>query len=358
MAKYSLAKIKEFVVGFEQRMFYVGIDVHKRSYHVALRRAGGNTLTWVAPANPETLVRSLGDLKITIGCIAYEAGPTGFSLARKIAEAGCQVIVAAPSRIPRPSTKGAKTDRLDCIRLALYAANGMLSSISIPTQQQEAKRSLVRRRKKLAQQLAKVKARIKSHLLFLGIQEPEGLKTWKRSAVQNLHELEMEQAARWTLDSLLQEMADLQKNMAVVQKHLEQFSEDPEHRMLVQCARTMPAVGPVLANTFVAEMYQPQRFRTGEQVASHIGLAPMVRQSGQSQRGGRTMKVGQKGLKSMLVEGAWLWQAKDPWAKALYNRLLSHTGVPQKAIIGVARKMAIILWRIILEKRPYQRLEA
>lgn len=354
MAKYSLSKTQAFIIGFEHCRFHVGLDVHKRSYHVALRRADGRTLSWVASADPEQLASGLSSLGIRISAVAYESGPTGFSLARTLTRCGYTVIVAAPSRIPRPCTRGAKTDRLDCIRLAEYVAKGMLKPIEIPSESDEAKRSLVRRRHQLADNLRKVKTRIKAHLLFLGVEEPAGLHMWTRGSIMALKKLKLETAARWTLDSLLLELSGLEENLASLKARLAELSEDEAHHKTIECLKSMPGVGPVVANTFVLELFKPERFARGEEVASYLGLAPVVRQSGESQRGGRIRPVGQKRLKSLLVEAAWIWRAKDPWASAFYGRLLSRTGIAQKAIIGLARKMAIILWRLIMEQRPYR----
>ena len=354
MAEYSLSKARRFIIGLEQQQFHVGIDVHKRSYHVALRRSDGQTLTWVAPASPGQLVSSVADLGIKIGAVAYEAGPTGFRLARELSGAGLEVIVAAPSRIPRPCTRGVKTDRLDCIRLSEYVAKGMLHPIAVPSETDEAKRGLVRRRHQLADNLRKVKTRIKALLLYMGVDEPKGLGMWTRGSIKALNQMDLDGAARWTMDSLLFELSSLEENLAMLKSRLAELAEDKAHRKTIECLKSMPGVGPIVANTFVLELFRPERFSSGEEVASYLGLAPVVRQSGESQRGGKIRPVGQKRLKSLLVEAAWVWRSKDSWANAIYGKLLSRTGIAQKAIVGLARKMAIILWRLIMEQRPYR----
>ncbi len=76
----------------------------------------------VIPASPQAVVDPFDGLNICIGATAYESGPMGFSLARMLQDAGIPVIVAAPSKIPRSGTPGAKSDRLDCLNLSNYAA--------------------------------------------------------------------------------------------------------------------------------------------------------------------------------------------------------------------------------------------
>jgi len=173
MARISVSSVQQFVKGFETEPFCIGIDVHKRSYHLALRRADHKSLTLVCPADPQGLVGLIQRFSLCITAVAYEAGPTGFGLARTLRAAGIPVLMAAPSRIPRAITSGAKTDRLDCLRLSEYAAKGLIRSIAVPNPEQEAQRSLQRRRHDIVDSLRRCKQRIKGFLLFLGLPEPK-----------------------------------------------------------------------------------------------------------------------------------------------------------------------------------------
>ena len=107
MAKFSLSSLQTFVSGFDNDPFWVGLDVHKRSYYVALRRPDGRSTTWVASASPDEFTKQVLCLDINIAAVAYETGPTGFALARALEKAKIPVIVAAASRIPRSVTAGA-----------------------------------------------------------------------------------------------------------------------------------------------------------------------------------------------------------------------------------------------------------
>ena len=113
-------------------------------------------------------------------------------------------------------------------------------------------------------------------------------------------------------------------------------------------------VGEVVATTFLAEIFAPKRFDRAEEVSSYLGLAPMVRRSGEGPVRARLRSVGQDRLRSVLIEGAWSWRRHDKEAAALYNRHLAKSGVSQKAICAVARKLAIKLWRLAVETSPRQ----
>lgn len=350
MARTSVSSVQRFVKGFEGQPFFVGIDVHERSYHLALRRVDGKAVTLVCSADPLGLVGLIGRLGIQVCSVAYEAGPTGFGLARVLRTAGLRVLMAAPSRIPRAVTAGAKTDRLDCLRLADYAAKGLLRSIAVPSAQQEAQRSLLRRRHTLVDSLRRCKQRIKGLLLFLGLVEPKRVVRWGRGAAEALRELPMEPPARLTLESHLRELSFYQKELSEVDEQLRQMSRQQGEALA--CLRSVPGVGEVVASAFVLELFDPERFERAEEVASYLGLAPMVHHSGEKTPSGRLRPVGQSRLRSLLIEAAWIWRQYDLYARELYNRFLSRTGIAQKAIAALARKLAIILWRLYVERRP------
>jgi transposase len=354
MAKISLSGIRTFVHGFETNPFWVGVDVHKRSYYVALRRSDGQCITWVAPALPESFAAQVAGLGITIASVAYETGPTGFSLARALTDIGIQAIIAAASRIPRAVAPGAKCDRLDCLKLAEYASRGMLKSVAVPTPAEEARRSLLRRRHALVDSVRRSKQRIKSLLLFHGIDEPTAVSNWQSNAQEVLLKLPVAPILHLTLESHVRELTFHQTELRTVENQLRQMTTQEPSCESVAYLQTVPGVGPAVATAFALELYRPQRFVRAEEVASYLGLAPVVRHSGGKTPSGRLVPVGQKRLRSLLIEAAWMWKAKDAFAAELYGTLLSKSGIPQKAIAAVARRLAIILWRLMVEQRAYR----
>src|SRR4030042_3702042 len=154
---------------------YVGVDVHKKSYAVAVWLNNALAVDFVMPADNLQLASMLEKLRIALKQVVYEAGPTGYSLARTLQQANLPVQVVAPSKTPRQSAPDSKTDRLDCRKLAEYAAKGLLRPITAPSVQQEADRQLCRLREQLVDKQRKVKLQIKSFLLQHGIDEPAGL---------------------------------------------------------------------------------------------------------------------------------------------------------------------------------------
>jgi len=84
MATFSLSALQTFTSVHSTDPFWIGVDVHKRSYHIALLRADSKTFTFTSQASPEAFVEQLRRVNILVAEVAYEAGPTGFSLARAL----------------------------------------------------------------------------------------------------------------------------------------------------------------------------------------------------------------------------------------------------------------------------------
>jgi transposase len=352
MARLTISSVSRFVEGFQNQRFFVGMDVHKRSFSVALLRPDGMFQSWTTPADVEAITNRLASLPIRISAVCYEAGPTGFGLARSLRSAGIKVIVAAPSRIPRPVTATNKTDSLDCIKLAELAASGLIRSIAIPSEREEAFRALSRRRHQLTDSIRKVKQRIRSLFLALGIAEPAGIDSWGKAVLLALKSHPLAAGASETRDSLLSELKYFIIAQKEVDTKLERLAQKQDEANRIAAMRSIPGVGRVVATTFAAEIFNPKRFNHSKEVTAYLGLAPVIHQSGGSKGKATLRPVGQRRLRSLLVEAAWMWKQKDKRAQEFYNRILGKHGVPQKAIAALARKLAALLWKLGLPSAP------
>lgn len=333
----------------KEMRIYVGVDVHKKNYSVAVFSESGVLHHFVTPADNQLFIDQFKKREIRIELLVYEAGLTGFGLYRACQAADVPAMVVSANRIPRPATQSAKSDKIDCIALAKYAAMGLLKGITVPTEEQEAARSVVRRRNAVTRDLAKTKVVIKSFLTCHGLPEPVGLKTWNIESRKELEALPMLPNLRVTLSSLLRQLSRLEEEKRLLEKEVK-LTLPPKDDVL----QTMPGVGPITSATFRAELFSPDRFERSEKLTSFIGLAPVVSQSGEGKGKCRLVPCGQGRLRSMLVEAAWVLRGKESWASELYDSILRRCGVFQKAIVALARRLAIILWRMWLEDRPYE----
>jgi transposase len=111
----------------------------------ALDTVGGEVVHRRLVPTAEAVLGWLGQLPGPVA-VAYEAGPTGFGLARQLAAAGVRCVVAAPSRLARPAADRVKTDARDALQLARLLRMDQIVEVRVPDEGQEAARDLVRTR--------------------------------------------------------------------------------------------------------------------------------------------------------------------------------------------------------------------
>jgi len=332
-------------------VIHIGLDVHKKSIHVAVWKNGAVDDTWVAGSDYSALCAQLEVYRPAVKSVAYEAGPTGFALARLLEAEGFKTIVCAPSKTPVRPGDETKCDRLDARKIAVYTAQGLLTPVTIPTEAEECQRSLVRLRDQLAKKIRRAKQQIKGALLF---HQCGSLNSWSAAERGRLLDTELPAEVRFALDSHFRELDFLDAERRKVDIELRATLKRRRQSETIRKLETHPGVGPVVSACFVLELFRPRRFKHGDAVARYVGLAPRVRQSGESCRGGSLLKAGQGRLRSLLLQSAWRWRACDERARAIYNRLLANTGNGNKAIVGLARRLAIRLWTMWIRGEAYE----
>jgi len=148
---------------------FVGLDVHARSV-VACGlddRTGELSKARLVPDN-ETVLAWLQALPGPVA-VVYEAGPTGYGLARFLTGRGIRCVVAAPSKMHRPSGDRVKTDVRDALLLARLLRLGEITAVTVPSLAQEAARDLVRVREDVRADLMRARHRTSKLLLRQGI---------------------------------------------------------------------------------------------------------------------------------------------------------------------------------------------
>lgn len=256
--------------------------------------------------------------------------------------------------MPRENSKRPKTDRIDCKKLAMFDAKGMLHTVYVPTLQEDADRQVVRLREMVKKKLARVKQQIKCFLMYNGIPEPEGVKRFAKKGVQALHDLELSKELRFCLDELLDEYHYLTQRLKPVVKKVNEIAATERHKEAITRWRTIPSVSVLTAMTFRTEMMDLDRFDKGREIGMMLGLAPQIQSSGESRREGPITKTGNQRLRTMLVVTAWKWIMFDLSAEETFLRIYNNTRSKKKAIVAMARKLGIIMWRMYVRKENYR----
>jgi len=353
----SLTKVKTFfntvnLTGDDD--LFVGIDVHKKSYHVALFLNNAPAVDFVMPARKEQLTDKLKTTVPALKCVVYETGPTGYGLARHLEKQNMPVSVVATSKIPKNSAIDDKTDKLDSKKLSQYAAKGLLSPVKIPTLKQEADRQLFRMRHRQARNMARVKTQIKSFLLMHDIDEPAGLNHWTINSIDQLRILPLQQTLRLSLDELLNDLDYYNLRVKEMNKTLVQHLNKGQLALRIELLKTHPGVGTVVACQFATELFHYREFTNTRYLFKYLGLSPMIRQSGERSKRGSINKVSNSRLRTNLIQAAWQWIRLDINARKTYLRILNNCGsIKQKAITAMARKLSGHLWTMLMKNQPY-----
>jgi transposase len=334
---------------------YVGVDVHKKTYYAAILSEDGLSVQFSCPAQPETLVSKIQGMGIEIISLAQESGPTGYELAWYCQKVGVPIIVAAATKIPRQITPDSKTDRLDGLKLAEYLSRKMLYSVTIPTREEFTLRELERRRQQLVRSRRELRQQIKSFMLKNGIESSKGMDNWTDKGLKELMETDLGNPyLRLTVDSFLREHKFICEEIKQTQNALTQELSMAGKDTLLKNLRSIPGVGIIVSQTYVTEIFRPERFDRAEEICAYVGLAPITSKSGQGKGTARLTHVGQRYLRSILIESAWRLVWKEEHYRTFFNKIVGRTNIPQKAIVAVARKLLIIIWRVSVENRVYQ----
>jgi len=344
----------QVVVVTKDDVVCVGLDVHVKSFHVAIWKNGQIVWQGVIPAKAEVLIKLLAGVRAGLKKVVYEAGPTGYGLARALAREGIPVEVAAPSEIKRKSGKEAKSDRIDSRKLAEMASKGDLKYVRIPTEEEEADRQVVRLRDQLVDRRRKARQQIRGFMLQYGLETPRGLNQWSRKAVEELAAVPLRRELRYCLDKMLEEEEALRAKIQEIEKEISRLANEKRYVVKMDLVCSHPGVGRTVAMEFLTEVYRPGRFAHAGQVSKYVGLAPLRWSTGETAKDLGTNKSGRKRLRSMLIEAAWTWVRHDARARATYKHLAAQTASGKKAIVAMARKLVVNLWTMLCDGTFYR----
>ena len=296
----------------------LGLDVHARSVAAAaIDGTTGEVIHRKLSNDPveicsfaDELARGHGPLRIT-----YEAGPTGFGLARALHEAGHFVQVAAPSKLIRPPGDRVKTDRNDALLLARLDRAGDIVAVRIPTRNQEAARDLVRCRDDARRDLMSARHRLSKLALRNGLAFP-GKKAWGKAHEAWLRRIRLEGlsgAGTGTLMTFDDYYDTVQHDLARhdrLDAAIHELAEDSEFTEITHRLCCLRGISTLTAFGLAVEIGDWTRF-TGKNFPAFLGLVPSEHSSGQSRVLGGITRTGNSHARRLLVETAW--QHKSPY---------------------------------------------
>ena len=291
----------------------------------------------------------------------YEAGWSGFWLARWLAQYGIETHVIQASSVPVDRrARRAKSDGIDAellLRTLLAWLRGeprVCSMVPIPAEADEDARRRVRERAELVAERVGLVNRIGAVLATLGVDEYNPLRRDRRQRLDELRtalggSLPTHARAKIVrmldrLELLLLQITELEKSRDAV---LEDENPDKAASMIQQLAK-LRGVGVQSATVLVREGFV-REFANGKALGSYAGLTSTPYSSGGTEREQGIGKAGNVRLRTLMVELAWLWQRYQPDSAQVswFRERVSGTGrrMRKVMVVGLARKLLIALWR-------------
>jgi transposase len=307
----------------------VGLDVHATKIVAAVLDAETAELQFFTLSGDVTQAAGLCAGLPRPARAAYEAGPTGYGLARELARRGVQCVVAAPSKIPRASGDRVKTDRRDAELLVRLLLAGKLHPVRVPGAEEEALRDLVRAREAVRADLMRCRHRLSKLLLRHGHRFDDA-PAWTQRHRDWLAGVQLgwpaAQAAmldaRGAIDALVYRREQLEREIAAML---------PGSPWAVQVGRLrcLRGIDTLTAVGLCAEIADFERFARAEALMSYVGLVPCESTTGQSRRLGAITKTGSGHARRLLVEASWHYLKRPAIGKALIER---QDGQPAEAV--------------------------
>ncbi len=252
-----------------------------------------------------------------------------------------------------------KTDRDDALRLAQLSAVNQLPQVPMTDRATRQWRALIRYRHHLVRRRTQIRNRIRALFDREGIVLPKARLCWTLGGIAALREeardfdvVNENELWRGELACELDALQAVDQLLDRVEKKLNAI--EGQH-VRCQLLRTIPGVGPRLAEIVVAVLGDPRRFSNGKEVGSYAGLTPRQHQSGDSDRQGRISRQGNRLLRAMLVEVSWVSLRYNGWARSVYERTRRGSPTRKKiAIVAVARRLLIRCWAMLRDQSRWR----
>ena len=328
---------------------WAGLDVHRASVVAAtMDRDSGEMRVRRLAGETSAVVAFCVSLPAPVR-VAYEAGPTGFALARALTAAGIECVIAAPGKIERPSGDRVKTDERDARRLLRLLMIDGLHPVRVPSSEEEALRDLVRAREDIRGDLMRARHPMSKLLLRHDVRFDGTAAAWTTHHRRWLAAVDLgERGAQVTLLDYLGAIDALLVRRGTLEAAIDELIPDSPWAETIARLRCLRGIDTLSAVGLCAEIGDWQRFAKAGQLMSYLGLVPSEDSTGSSRRQGAITKTGSGHGRRLLVEAAWHYRRAPRSSTVLARR---QAGQPAHVIA--------ISWQAQQRlHRTWQRLDA
>lgn len=326
---------------------YIGLDVSARSVSLCAVDSDARVIhERKLSSDPEEIAQHILSLPFPIARVGLEAGMLSQHIYGRLAESNIPVVCVETRHMKAAlSAQLNKTDRHDARGIAQMMRVGLYKSVHVKTPTSQRLRTILAARQLLRNKLQDVENEVRGLIRNFGYHLG---KVTAREFEPRVRELITGTELDLVADALLLARRSLREQFSRLDDMLVRLAQ---HDEVTRRFMTVPGVGPLVALTFRATVDVPSRFTRSRSVGAHFGLTPRKQQSGEVDRSGRISRWGDEMMRSLLYEAAQVlltrvkrWSALKAWS-AQVSRRRGH----KKAIIALARRIAVILHRIWID---------
>lgn len=339
--------------------YYAGLDVSMASTSICVIDAKGKIVReGEVESTPTEIAKFIVRLQLDIEAIGLESGPLSPFLHRELSEFGLPTVcVDARHLSPFLSVKVNKTDKNDARGIAEAMRCGAYKEVHSRSSHAITCSSVLGIREAL------VEARVKLTNTVRGILKPHGIRslgsaasysTFSEKCIEAIEQLPSE--LKTAIRALLSALKEVYAQIKALDSQVKAIVMNDDDCVLLQSA---PGVGPVTALCFKHCIDDLERFQQSKSVGAYIGLTPSQYSSGETTIQGRISKKGSKRLRRLLVESATVILTRTKyWSKLkAWGIKISRKKGLRKAAVAVARKLGVILFRMLKTRETFQRGE-
>lgn len=282
----------------------------------------------------------------------YEASGAGYVLQRCLEHDGFWCEVIAPSLVPKKPGDRRKTDRLDAIHLAEQYRSGNLTPVTVPSQEQEEIRQLVRSRLAVQSHVVRLKHRIVRVLATHGHRFTGGKSNWTQKHRNWLRKLrrELDGPLQTVLAHHLEHLEYLEGQKNSLEAEIDRYARSEPFRERVEALCCFRGVKTLTAMTILTELGDIRYFKKPTGMMAFAGLVPSERSSGKVQRRGSITKSGSQELRRILVEAAWHYRKQAPGTLVLDRRRMGQNPEVVAIAIKAQHRLHKKFWNIARKK--------
>jgi transposase len=327
---------------------YAGIDVSLECSSVCVVDAGGKIVREGKVASePAALIGWFGSQGLGVTRVGLEAGPLSQWLFAAMREAGLAVELLETRHVRNAfKTMPVKTDRKDARGIAELMRMGWFRPVHCKSMGAQETRVMLTARKLVQSKLHDVEMSLRGILRGFGLKVGKTTRTGFAGRINEL--VAGHPSLQVVAEALLRVRAVLLKEFNGFEKRVRTMARHDARAELLMSA---PGVGAIVSLTFASAIDDPGRFRSSKRVGAHFGLTPKKYQSGETDITGRISKTGDSGVRTALYEAAHIILTRPVKGSALKRwaaRLAKRAGM-QKAKVALARKLAVIMHRMLVD---------